>query len=198
MLPFQMSTRYELWQFENLLETGEKYGECDRLYIPRTAYTTGDLNVHDVVLENSQNLIFVNTDFSCLATLDPNYSFVPLWQPPFISKLVPEDRCHLNGLAMVEGKPKYVSACSSTDTATGWRNHRRDGGVVIDVEQNEIIATGLSMPHSPRWYQGKLWLLNSGTGELGYIDKGKFTPITFCPGFVRGCVLGRFCGCGVI
>ncbi|NES67449.1 MAG: TIGR03032 family protein, partial [Okeania sp. SIO2D1] len=181
-----MSTRYQLWQFDNLLEPQEKYGECDRLYVPRTSYITGDLNVHDVVLDDAQNVIFVNTDFSCLATLDPNYSFVPLWQPPFISKLVPEDRCHLNGLAMVEGKPKYVSACSATDTATGWRNHRRDGGVVIDVEQNEIIATGLSMPHSPRWYQGKLWLLNSGTGELGYIEKGKFAPITFCPGFVRG------------
>ncbi len=181
-----MSSRYQIWQFENLLERGEKYGECDRLYVPRTAYTTGDLNVHDVVLDDSQKIIFVNTDFSCLATLDPQYSFVPLWQPPFISKLVPEDRCHLNGLAMVEGKPAYMTACSATDRAAGWRNHRRDGGVVLSIEQNEIIATGLSMPHSPRWYQGKLWLLNSGTGELGYIDNGKFTPITFCPGFVRG------------
>ncbi|EAW37357.1 hypothetical protein L8106_12695 [Lyngbya sp. PCC 8106] len=181
-----MSTRYQLWQFDNLLEAGEKYGECDRLYVPRTSYITGDLNVHDLVLDDSQNLIFVNTDFSCLATLSPDYSFVPLWQPPFISKLVPEDRCHLNGLAMVEGKPAYMTACSATDTAAGWRNCRSDGGVVIDVQNNEIITTGLSMPHSPRWYQGKLWLLNSGTGELGYLEGGKFVPITFCPGFVRG------------
>ena len=107
-----------------------------------------------------------------MATLSPDYSFVPLWQPPFISKLVPEDRCHLNGLAMVEGKPGYMTACSATDTAAGWRNCRSDGGVVIDVKQNEIIATGLSMPHSPRWYKGKLWLLNSGTGELGYLEGG--------------------------
>ena len=183
-----MSTRYQLWQFENLLGEGETYRTCDRLYTPRITYTTGDLNVHDLVLDNAGNVVFVNTDFSCLATLDPNYSFVPLWQPPFISKLVAEDRCHLNGLAMVEGQPKYVTACSATDTAAGWRHHRRDGGVVIDVENHEIIATGLSMPHSPRWYDGKLWLLNSGTGELGYIDidKGQFVPIAFCPGFVRG------------
>lgn len=189
-----MSTRYQLWQFENLLEHGEKYGECDkppacacdRLYIPRTAFTTGDLNVHDVALDESQNIVFVNTDFSCLATLDSKYSFVPFWQPGFIDKLVAEDRCHLNGMAMVDGKPAYVTACSATNTAAGWRNHRRDGGVAIDVQQNEIIATGLSMPHSPRWYKEKLWLLNSGTGELGYIDSGKFIPITFCPGFVRG------------
>jgi uncharacterized protein (TIGR03032 family) len=183
-----MSTRYQLWQFENLLEKGEKYGECDRLYIPRTAYTTGDLNVHELVPDNAQNIIFVNTDFSCLATFDPSYSFVPLWQPPFISKLVPEDKCHLNGLAMVDGKPAYATACSATDTAAGWRNHRRDGGVVLSIEHNEIITTGLSMPHSPRWYNGKLWLLNAGTGELGYIDpnNGQFIPTTFCPGFVRG------------
>lgn len=181
-----MSTRYQLWQFENLLETGEKYGECDRLYVPRIAHTTGDLNVHDVALDDAEKIIFVNTDFSCLATLDPNYNFVPLWQPPFISKLAPEDRCHLNGLAMVDGQPQYVTACSSTDTAAGWRNHRRDGGVVVSVPDNEIIATGLSMPHSPRWYRGKLWLLNSGTGEFGYIESGFFVPVTFCPGFVRG------------
>ncbi|GET38406.1 TIGR03032 family protein [Microseira wollei] len=181
-----MSTRYQIWRFDNCLAPGEKYGECDRLYIPRTAQITGDLNVHDVVLDNSQQVIFVNTDFSCLATLSPDYSFVPLWKPSFISKLVAEDRCHLNGLAMVNGKPAYVTACSSTDTAAGWRNHRLDGGVVIDVNHNEIIATGLSMPHSPRWYRGKLWILNSGTGELGYIEGNQFVPITFCPGFVRG------------
>ncbi|WP_445636280.1 N-acetyltransferase domain-containing protein [Nostoc sp. DSM 114161] len=181
-----MSSRYQLWHFENLLEAGEKYGECDRLYSPRTAYTTGDVNAHEVILDDAGKVIFVNTDFSCLATLSPDYNFVPIWQPPFISKLVAEDRCHLNGLAMVSSKPAYVTACSTTDTAAGWRNHRVDGGVVIDVAQNEIIATGLSMPHSPRWYQGKLWLLNSGTGELGYIEERQFHPIAFCPGFVRG------------
>uniref|UniRef100_A0A8J7CWI9 TIGR03032 family protein n=1 Tax=Desmonostoc muscorum LEGE 12446 TaxID=1828758 RepID=A0A8J7CWI9_DESMC len=189
-----MTTRYQLWHFDNFLGNGEKYKECvsgalleaDRLYVPRTAYTTGDVNAHEVVLDDAGKVIFVNTDFSCLATLSPDYNFVPIWQPPFISKLVAEDRCHLNGLAMVEGKPGYVTACSTTDTAAGWRNHRVDGGVVIDVNQNEIIATGLSMPHSPRWYQGKLWLLNSGTGELGYIEDRQFHPITFCPGFVRG------------
>ncbi|WP_083862885.1 TIGR03032 family protein [Calothrix sp. PCC 7507] len=181
-----VSTRYQIWRFENLLAAGESYQQSDCLYIPRTAYTTGDLNVHDVVLDDAENLIFVNTDFSCLATISNDYSFVPLWQPPFISKLAAEDRCHLNGLAMRDGKPRYVTACSSTDTAAGWRNHRVKGGVVIDVQSNDIIATGLSMPHSPRWYNGKLWLLNSGTGEFGYIESGKFVPLTFCPGFGRG------------
>ncbi|MBW4662232.1 MAG: TIGR03032 family protein [Drouetiella hepatica Uher 2000/2452] len=181
-----MSTRYQIWQFENRLMPEERHQGGDRLYVPSQSYTTGDLNVHDVVLDNQQNLLFVNTDFSCLARLQPGYSFAPVWQPPFISKLAAEDRCHLNGLAMVEGKATYVTACSATDSAAGWRDHRVGGGIVMHVPSSEIIATGLSMPHSPRWYNGKLWLLNSGTGELGYLDGTKFVPIAFCPGFVRG------------
>jgi uncharacterized protein (TIGR03032 family) len=186
-----MSTRYQIWALENRLAPEEDYQGSDRLYIPSTAHTTGDLNVHDVTIDRRQNLIFVNTDFSCLATLKAGYSFEPIWTPAFITKLAAEDRCHLNGLAMVDGEPTYVTACSSTNEAAGWRHHRIDGGVVMHVPSNQIIAGGLSMPHSPRWYQGKLWLLNAGTGDLGYLEGSKFVPITFCPGFVRGLA---FCG----
>ena len=50
------------------------------------------------------------------------------------------------------------------------------------------IALTTSMPHSPRLYGGRLWLLNSGTGELGVIDRaaGAFTPVCLCPGYARG------------
>ena len=181
-----MATRYQIWQLENRLAEDEQYQGCDRLYVPSQSHTTGDLNVHDVVVTKEQQILFINTDFSCLATLQSGFSFAPIWKPPFITKLAAEDRCHLNGLAMQDGEPTYVTACSATDEAAGWRNHRLDGGVVIHIPSNEIIATGLSMPHSPRWYQDKLWLLNSGTGEFGYLDRNKFVPVTFCPGFVRG------------
>ena len=132
--------------------------------------------------------MFVNTLFSCLATVSEEHSFIPLWQPPFISKLAAEDRCHLNGLALREGKPRYVTAVSQSDVAEGWRDRRVDGGCVIDVQSKEVILSELSMPHSPRWYRETLWLLNSGTGELGYVDleTGKFEPVTFCPGYLRG------------
>ena len=181
-----MATRYQIWQLENRLAKDERYQGCDRLYVPSQSYTTGDLNIHDVVVDKKHQVLFINTDFSCLANLQTGFSFVPVWKPPFISKLVAEDRCHLNGLAMQEGEPAYITACSATDEAAGWRNHRTSGGIVMHIPSNEIIATGLSMPHSPRWYQGRLWLLNSGTGELGYLDEEKFVPVTFCPGFVRG------------
>lgn len=181
-----MATRYQIWQLENRSAKDEQHQGCDRLYVPSQSHTTGDLNVHDVVVTNEQKVLFINTDFSCVATLQAGFSFAPVWKPPFITKLAAEDRCHLNGLAMQDGEPMYVTACSTTDEAAGWRNHRADGGVVIHIPSNEIIATGLSMPHSPRWYQDKLWLLNSGTGEFGHLDGKKFVPVLFCPGFVRG------------
>jgi uncharacterized protein (TIGR03032 family) len=181
-----MACRYQIWHLENRLAAEETYLGSDRLYVPSISYTTGDLNVHDVVVDPQQQLLFINTDFSCLAKLSPGFSFEPVWQPPFISKLVAEDRCHLNGLAMQDGQPTYVTACSSTDTAAGWRNHRIDGGIVMHIPSHSIIASGLSMPHSPRWYRGKCWLLNSGTGEFGFLDGERFIPLAFCPGFVRG------------
>jgi protein O-GlcNAc transferase len=146
------------------------------------------INVHDVIIDGAGELLFVNTDCSCLARLSLDYSFAPVWPPPFITQLVAEDRCHINGLAMRKGQPAYMMACSATNTAAGWRDQRVKGGGVLDIQANSIVAQGLSMPHSPRCYGGKLWLLNSGTGELSHIDleTGTFVPLTFCPGFVRG------------
>lgn len=183
-----ISTLYQLWRFENILPEGETNNNYDALYTPQVGYITGDLDIHDVVVDYNQQLVFVNTLFSCLATVSETHSFIPLWQPPFISKLAAEDRCHLNGLALKDGKPKYVSMVSKSDIAEGWRQKRVGGGCILDIESNEVILEGLSMPHSPRWYQDKLWLLNSGTGEFGYADMktGKFEPITFCPGYQRG------------
>ena len=183
-----MSSLYQVWYFENILVAGQRQDYFDKLYIPQIGYTTGDLDIHDMGVDAQGQLIFVNTLFGCLATLSHACSFKPLWQPSFISKLAAEDRCHLNGLAMKEGRPAFVTAVSRSDVADGWREHRRDGGVVIDVESQEIILSGLSMPHSPRWHNGKLWLLNSGSGEFGYVDvaAGRFEPVSFCPGYMRG------------
>lgn len=195
-----LSSLYQLWRFENALETGQTYNGYDRVFVPQVGYVTGDLDIHDLVVDAEGRLVFVNTLFSCIATVSEKHSFIPLWQPPFISKLAAEDRCHLNGLALRDGKPRYVTAVSQSDIADGWRDRRVDGGCIIDVKTNEIIATGLSMPHSPRWYQEKLWLLNSGTGEFGYVDleTGEFEPVTFCPGYLRGLAFhGNFALVGV-
>jgi uncharacterized protein (TIGR03032 family) len=183
-----MSSLYQVWRFENVFEAGQQQDGFDRLYVPQVGYTTGDLDIHDMAVDSDGRLVFVNTLFGCLATLSETHSFKPLWKPPFISKLAAEDRCHLNGLAMKDGQPAYVTAVGRSDVADGWREHRTDGGIVMDVNSNDIVCTGLSMPHSPRWHDGKLWLLNSGTGEFGYVDlnTGRFELLCFCPGYMRG------------
>ncbi len=181
--------RYQIWQLDNTLPPGETHDGYDALYVPRRSFTTGDIDIHDVRLDKDGRLIFVNTLYSCLATLSERYSFAPLWQPPFISKLAPEDRCHLNGLAIdAEGLPRYATAVSRSDVFSGWRKRRESGGILIDIQNNEILLDTLSMPHSPRLHDGKLWLLNAGSGDLGYVDqeKGAFVPVAFCPGFARG------------
>jgi uncharacterized protein (TIGR03032 family) len=185
---FYMSTVHQVWRFENLFQPGQMQDTYDRLYLPQVGNTTGDLDIHDMAVDADGRLVFVNTLFGCLATLSETHSFKPLWQPPFLSKLAAEDRCHLNGLAMKDGYPAYVTAVSQSDLVDGWREHRTDGGVVVDIVSNEIVVGGLSMPHSPRWHQGKLWLCNSGTGEFGYVEPeaGRFVPVAFCPGYMRG------------
>ena len=184
-----LSCLYQIWGFTNALEAGETYNGYDCLYIPQYSYVTGDLDIHDLVVDRDK-LVFANTLFNCLATVSTTHSFTPLWQPNFISQLVAEDRCHLNGIALRDGV-RYVTTVGQTDEAMGWRDRREDGGCVIDVVNDRIIATGLSMPHSPRWYRDRLWLLNSGTGELGYLNAatGKFEPVVFCPGYLRGLAL---------
>lgn len=183
-----MSSKYQLWRFENRLAAGQLHEGYDALYVPQAAHTTGDLDIHDLAVETSGRVVFVNTLFGCLATICERTSFTPLWRPPFISALAAEDRCHLNGLALRDGRARYVTVVSQSDVADGWRDRRRDGGCVLEVPSGDVLVSGLSMPHSPRWYRERLWVHNSGTGEFGVVDlhEGKFEPIAFCPGYLRG------------
>ena len=195
---------YMLWRFENMLRNGEVTPTgADRKFVPVEGRVIGGIDTHDIGVgdvDGARRPIFVNTLYCCLATISETASFRPLWRPSFLSALVPEDRCHLNGLAMDGARPAFVSAVSRSDVADGWRDRRHDGGIVIDVASSEIVASGFSMPHSPRLYDGKLWLLNSGAGEFGVVDPvdGTFTPVCFCPGYARGLAfIGRYAVIGL-
>lgn len=184
-----VSSHYQIHHFINQVAPGQLYEGFDRVYLPRTSYNTGDLDVHDMIVAPDGRPVFVNCMFNCLARIADGYSFSPYWVPPFISRLISEDRCHLNGItAGDDGWPKYVTAVSNSDISGGWREHRHDGGLAMDITTNSIVATGLSMPHSPRWRDGRLYLHDSGTGRFGYIevDTGRFVEIAFCPGYLRG------------
>jgi uncharacterized protein (TIGR03032 family) len=183
-----VASEYHIIRFDNVLAPGETRGEHDAIYSPHQTWITGDVDAHDIGISSDGLPIFANTLFNCLATVAAGYSFRPVWRPPFVSRLVPEDRCHLNGVAFERGRARYVTCLSVSDIVDGWRDNRATGGIVVDVDSDEIVARGLSMPHSPRLRDGKLWLLNSGTGEFGWIDveNGTFHPLAFCPGYARG------------
>ncbi|MCB0907899.1 MAG: TIGR03032 family protein [Nocardioidaceae bacterium] len=170
----------------------EPAGRFDRCWVPRSSSVTGAIHCHEIAwgtgADGAPELWLVNTLFSCLASLDPRFSFVPRWRPPYISALAAQDRCHLNGLAMRDGAPAFVTVMSATDEPGGWRRARNDSGAVLDVATGEAVTTGLAMPHSPRWYDGALWVLNSGLGRLERVDPatGQRVGIAAVPGYARG------------
>ena len=184
-----VASRAQLWRLHNALRPGERVQDrFDRLYAPRTAYVLGALDTHELVIDRRRRPVFVNTRYSCLAAPGVRDSFVPLWKPRFVTGFAPEDRCHLNGVGLRDGVARYVTLAAVSDTAGGWREHRRDGGLLIDVLEDRVVCEGLSMPHSPRWREGQLWALDSGRGELVRIDPatGRRQAVCFCPGFPRG------------
>ncbi len=185
-----LACRHFIWIFRtgtDIREPNQPPLPHDRIYLPRKCHVTGDIEAHQIAWLNNR-LYVINTRFSCLSTLEEDWSFVPGWRPPFISRIVPEDRCHLNGFCHDNHEFRYATALGDTDTEEGWRKNRAKGGVVIDMCSGEIVSRGLSMPHSPVLYSGKLWLLESGTGSLLCVDPrdGTTTSVARFPGFLRG------------
>jgi uncharacterized protein (TIGR03032 family) len=186
-----IGTKIQVWEFVDVpAVTGklEPPGRHDACFLPRSCHVTGNIQIHEMAWGTGGALWVVNTRFSCLCTLDGSASFAPQWRPPFVTALEPTDRCHLNGLGMEGGRPRYVTALGETNEPAGWRENKARGGILIDVASGEVITRGLSMPHSPRWYAGRLWVCESGTGTFGFIDPKTHTykPVAEAPGFTRG------------
>lgn len=185
-----LGTAAQIWDFRNVpdaaarIQSEKKHDAC---YLVRDVKTTGDIDIHEMTWVD-EALWFINTRFSCLCTFEPGYSFSPKWRPPFITEYDMRDRCHLNGLAVRDGKPRYVTALGESDEPGGWRKNKAAGGILMDIESNEFLLRGLSMPHSPRWHHDRLWFLESGRGTLNYLDQttGKNVTVAELPGFTRG------------
>lgn len=187
----------DIWEFRNVpalckkLDASKGYpstaAKHDACFVPRQSHCTGNVQIHEMAYVDGE-LIFVNTAFSCLARRSEVNSFEPVWRPRFIQQLTPGDSCHLNGLATRDGRVRYVTALGDTNEPGGWRENKRNGGLLIDVDSQEVITRGLSMPHSPRWHMDKLWLLESGEGTIGSADlaTGRYEPIARLGGFTRG------------
>jgi uncharacterized protein (TIGR03032 family) len=175
-------------------------GTYDRVYLARESFVTGNINGHEMRWGAGGELWIVNTLFSCLCTLHEDFNFVPRWQPRLITDLAPQDRCHLNGMAMEGGTPMYLSALGATDSPRGWRDNKANGGVLLDFSSGEIVANGFCMPHSPRVHEGKIFMLESGRGRLVTVDpaSGAVEVVASYPGYGRGLAIhGRFAFVGM-
>jgi uncharacterized protein (TIGR03032 family) len=186
-----LGTAIEIAEFRNMPAVAKRLQDPprhDAVYMARRVHVSGAIDIHEMAWDKHGDLWFVNTLFSCLCTLDTKSSFVPRWRPRCVTHYAPEDRCHLNGLAMRDGRPRYLTALGESNEPQGWRVNKRDGGVLFDMAGDKVIARGLSMPHSPRWYDNRLWVLESGRGKLVTIDPktGEKRDFASVPGFARG------------
>ena len=189
---FQLLTYFNMSDVAAKVEPLNTHDSC---YLPRNQHITGDIDIHEMAFADDGELWLINTRMSCLCTVSAEHSIEPRWRPPFVSSYDLFDRCHLNGLAMRDGKPAFVTALGETDSPGGWREHKAKGGLIIEIDNNRIISSGLSMPHSPRWYEDKLWVLESGAGSLATVDveTGALDTIIELPGFTRGLeFIGRY------
>lgn len=154
-----MTTLYQIWCFSNFLDPGGVHDGHDALWVLVASHITGDIDVDHPPVGADGAPIFAASRVNSVATLGTLHSFQELWRPLFIDRPADEDRCHLNGLAVRDGRPAYVTAISTSNIADGWRDHCRDGGILIDVATGNTIGNDVLMPHSPRLHDGRLYLL---------------------------------------
>ena len=203
-----IATQDEVITFENSKELATHYpnkpNTYDALYTPRVTFHTGAVDLHDITFginqQGGKTIWAINTSFSCLCEFDGVSNFLPQWKPPFITELVSEDRCHLNGLIVEEGVPKYVTALGTTNTAQGWRENITEGGILMNIRTNEVILDELPMPHSPILHKEEIYFLLSATGHLVKVnlETKELSIIADTKGFCRGLdIIGDFAFVGM-
>lgn len=180
-----VAQRLGLWKLENGARTGGYTFEHNDVYLPRLQHMTGDLGLTDMAVDGHGALLLASSRFSLVGKVCGEASIEPVWRPPFISKVLAENRCGLSGLALFDAERHCVSLYSRSDQPGGWKNGCLDSGLVMTIQGGKVLCEGLSLPLAPRWGQGNLFLLNSGTAEFGRIDSEskRFVPLCQCPSY---------------
>jgi uncharacterized protein (TIGR03032 family) len=185
-----ISSSGNLWKYTNIGEFPDtvNFGTFDATYLSQMAYFSNDIDAHDICLDDKDKPYYCSAMFSCICQPSDTHSFKVYWKPPWISKVAPEDRCHLNGVCSRNGQPRYITSVCMGDAKGSWRYNRVGKGIVYDIVNDKLVCQGLSMPHSPRWFLGKLWILEAGTGWIGYVDfdKQELIRVLWIPGYLRG------------
>jgi len=186
-----IATTRELMIFANAKTLAPLYPKkpdhYDAMFVPRMSYYTAYCDLHDMAFDR-QIVLAVNTRFSCISVIDGYFNFTPLWQPPFVTDLTGDDRCHLNGMAFHDGKLRYATALGQSNEPYGWRDGMATSGILMEVPSGRVVADGLSMPHSPRVIDGDLYVLEGGRGQVLRIDpqSGARQVVAKLPGFTHG------------
>lgn len=187
-----IATLNHILVFKNVPELNNGYKNdlvthYDAMYVPRVQYITGPADIHDLSFLHD-DIVAVNTLFSCIVKINSDYNFEPIWMPKFIDRLAPEDRCHLNGMACANDEIKYVSAFNNGNSHQSWRANIKKSGILIDYNSHEIVNSELAMPHSPRVYDNELYFLQSATGTIckSNVQNNTYDVIYKSPSFVRG------------
>ena len=183
-----MASAFQIWRFENAVAPGKSASGYDKLFVPRLAHTTGDVRAGDVAFAADGTILFANTLFSCVAAASAEFSFTPVWRPPFVTRIVPEDRCHLTGFALEDGLLRFVSMAAAADEPRGWERGIAGAGLVMDAANDAVVAEGLALPVAPRLREGRLWLDEAASGLFGliHLGTGTFEEVAFCPGWLSG------------
>lgn len=182
----KIATWGNLWTFREYAEphiTRKVDPNCDAIFVPKKFEETGNIGSREIAGE-----FIASSKLSCVGRLDDAFTVFPIWKPAWITDFVPEDRCHVNGIALDEkGNLKYVTALGTGNGKESWRTEPVKG-CVIDVKSGRAIVDNLRMPHSPRIYRDRLWVCDSMRGELSIIDVAakKRRPFVRFPDFVRG------------
>lgn len=183
-----MGGAFQIWRFENTVAPGKTASGYDKLFVPRLAHTTGAVHAGDVASAADGAILFANALFSCVAAASGEFSFVPVWRPSFITRLVPEDRCHITGIALEDGLLRFASAAAASDAPRGWERAIASAGLVIDAASDAVVAEGLALPVAPRLRDRRLWLDEAASGLFGFVHlgTGTFEEVAFCPGWLSG------------
>jgi uncharacterized protein (TIGR03032 family) len=130
-------------------------GEHVIAFLARQTHHTGPVLGHELAWASDGagegRLWLVNTLFNGLVTIEAPWSYVPSWRPPFLSGWLPEDHCHLNGVAIAEdgSAPLWVTALDRSDNANGWRADKARGGCLLHVPSGEVVLADLAMSPPP-------------------------------------------------
>jgi uncharacterized protein (TIGR03032 family) len=179
---------------DSVRRDGAGKSSSDFLLPVQARYLPGCLYIHDIAVIKGK--LFANAvGMNAVVELPFDGGFKTVWWPRCIDgrngkRLFGKNYLQLNSIAPAEDiNSSFFSASAAEPSARrpGHLNFPVDGrGVIFYGRTRQVVAEGLTRPHSARLIGPTLWVDNSGYGEVGRISDGRFEAIARLPGWTRG------------